>query len=125
MTIETVRLSEKAKQQLITLKRRTGIEHWNILCRWALCVSLAENSIPPHEDIVTNSNIEMTWKTFGGEISDLLFVLLKQRTYCDYNNLDDNTLNYALKLHLHRGISYMLNKINSLDDFIMLEKNLS
>ncbi|WP_435947067.1 DndE family protein [Dryocola sp. BD586] len=34
MSIDNVRLSEKAKQQLITLKRRTGIENWNVLCRW-------------------------------------------------------------------------------------------
>ncbi|WP_077953634.1 DndE family protein [Salmonella enterica] len=51
MSIEHVRLSEKAKQQLITLKRRTGIDNWNVLCRWAFCLSLAEKAVPPHEDI--------------------------------------------------------------------------
>lgn len=44
--IETVRVSEKAKVQLITLKRRTGIQNWNVLCRWALCSSLAESLNP-------------------------------------------------------------------------------
>jgi DNA sulfur modification protein DndE len=34
--IENVRISEKAKNQLITLKRRTGIQNWNTLCRWGL-----------------------------------------------------------------------------------------
>ena len=61
--IETVKVSEKAKVQLITLKRKTGIQNWNVLCRWALCLSLAEKSIPPDENIVTDSSIEMTWPT--------------------------------------------------------------
>ena len=120
MTIETVRVSEKAKQQLITLKRRTGIEHWNVLCRWAFCLSLSEESIPPHEDIIANSNIEMTWKTFGGEMSDVFIILLRHRAYLDYNNLDADMLNYCFKLHLHRGISYLLNKIHTIDDIINL-----
>ncbi|HAV1868696.1 DNA sulfur modification protein DndE [Enterobacter hormaechei] len=120
MTIEIIRVSEKAKQQLITLKKRTGIDHWNILCRWAFCLSLAEESIPPHEDIITNSNIEMTWKTFGGDFSDVYMVMLRQRTFQDFNNLDDDTLNQSFKLHLHRGISYLLNKVYSLDDITKL-----
>lgn len=118
MSIEHVRLSEKAKQQLITLKRRTGIDNWNILCRWALCLSLSEKSLPPHEDIVTDSSIEMTWKTFGGEHSEIYLSLIRKRTFDDYGN--DADINYYFKLHLHRGISYLLNKVNCIDDFIIL-----
>ena len=47
MAIEHIRLSQQARDQLITLKRRTGIAHWNVLCRWALCRSLAEPAPPP------------------------------------------------------------------------------
>ena len=47
MTIEHIRISRTARDQLITLKRRTGIMHWNVLCRWALCRSLAEPAPPP------------------------------------------------------------------------------
>ncbi|HGX2568564.1 TPA: DNA sulfur modification protein DndE, partial [Salmonella enterica subsp. enterica serovar Newport] len=64
--IDSIRLSEKQKQQLITLKRKTGIENWNVLCRWALCISLAEPTIPPKENIPSDSNVEMTWRTFAG-----------------------------------------------------------
>ena len=42
MSLETVRLSQRGKEQLIKLKRVTGIKQWNVLCRWALCVSLAD-----------------------------------------------------------------------------------
>jgi len=64
--IDHIRLSQQAKDQLIKLKRVTGIEHWNVLCRWALCVSLAESSIPPAAKIPSDSNVEMSWKVFGG-----------------------------------------------------------
>ena len=36
----------QAKEQLIRLKTRTGIPQWNILCRWAFCLSLAEPTPP-------------------------------------------------------------------------------
>ena len=58
--IETVRISEKGKIQLITLKRRTGIQNWNVLCRWAFCLSLKEQKEPAAEDIPADSSIEMT-----------------------------------------------------------------
>ena len=46
MAIEHVRVSLQAKGQLVRLKRLTGIKQWNVLCRWALCVSLAEQGTP-------------------------------------------------------------------------------
>lgn len=119
MLIEYVRLSEKAKQQLITLKRRTGIDNWNVLCRWAFCLSLKEKSLPPHEDIITDSTIEMSWKVFSGEFSDLYENIFLMRMYEDYgNDVDAKKLNYYFRLHLHRGISYLLNQVNNLDDLV-------
>lgn len=120
MKIDSVKLSEKAKNQLIVLKRKTGIENWNVLCRWAFMLSLRENSIPPHENIPTDSNVEMTWKVFGGEFSDLYLSLLKQRIYQDYGVINEDQLYYYFKLHLHRGISYLLSKSKSIDELIKL-----
>ncbi|EOB2846958.1 DNA sulfur modification protein DndE [Vibrio vulnificus] len=118
MSIETVRLSEKAKGQLITVKKNTKIDNWNVLCRWALMLSLKEESIPPHEDIVTNSNVEMTWKVFGGEFSDIYLAMLKQRIYLDYGKVDEDELYYYFKLHLHRGISYLSSKYKTIEDLM-------
>lgn len=107
--IETVRVSEKAKIQLVTLKRRTGIENWNILCRWAFCLSLKEKNPLPNENIITDSSIEMTWKTFTGGEEDLYLALLLQRAKEDDVTLDKQSINHYFKLHLHRGISYLNN----------------
>ncbi len=110
MSIDTVRISEKAKRQLITVKQRTGIEHWNILCRWALCLSLADDTPPPPAMIPLDSNVEMTWCTFGGEQHELYLALIKHRS-----NLDGKTdFVMQFKLHLHRGIG-MLSSLRVID----------
>lgn len=118
MSIESVRVSEKAKSQLIKLKTKTGINQWNILCRWAFCLSLKESTIPPNEDIVTDSNIEMTWKTFGGEKHTIYSALIKQRLVNDGIPLSKENIHLFFKLHLHRGISYLSKKTDSIESML-------
>lgn len=105
--VERVKLSQSAKDQLIKLKRVTKIDQWNILCRWALCRSLAEPSLPSPVAIPADSNLEMTWQVFGGDIADLLLIALKQRCHTDGLSTDHDTLASQLRLHLHRGIGYL------------------
>jgi len=66
MAVDHMRLSQQAKDQLIKLKRNTGIEHWNVLRRWAFCLSLAEPGAPPEAKIPADSNVEMTCGCSGG-----------------------------------------------------------
>jgi DNA sulfur modification protein DndE len=109
MTIEHIRLSKQAREQLIRLKRHTGIEHWNVLCRWAFCRSLAEPSVPPPAKIPADSNVEMSWRVFGGRHADLYMALLRQRCIEDQLALDEDELATQFRLHLHRGIAYLAN----------------
>ncbi|TLG01816.1 DNA sulfur modification protein DndE [Nocardia cyriacigeorgica] len=108
MPIETIRLSKQARDQLTTLRRRTGIEHWNTLCRWALCRSLAEEARPPAAKIPADSNLEMSWRTFAGPHGALYWALLRHRCHTDGLPLDDETLAQQFRLHLHRGIGYLV-----------------
>ena len=110
--IDTVRISEKGKHQLISLKRRTGIGNWNTLCRWAFCLSLSEKTEPPQENIQDYSSIEMTWKTFGGVYEDVYLALLVNRAKKAGVNLDKHAVNQYFKLHVHRGISYLTGNPN-------------
>lgn len=110
--IDRIRLSQTAKEQLIKLKRSTKIEQWNILCRWAFCYSLAEASKPSPVPIPADSNVEMTWNVFGGEIADVLLIALKQRCHQDRLNTDKETLKQQFRLHLHRGIGYLAGDSN-------------
>lgn len=109
--IETIRLSDRARSQLLTMKRRTGIQNWNVLCRWAFCLSLAEKSAPPHENIPSDSPVEMSWKTFAGRHENVYWALLLARAQLDGVDLNDESLNAHFRLHLHRGISYLQNRV--------------
>lgn len=96
-----------ARNQLIQLKRRTKIEHYNVLARWGFCYSLTERSEPSPIPYPADSNLEMTWATFGGKHADGLLAALKM--WLRYHSLDtdDTTLAKYLRLHLHRGIGYL------------------
>lgn len=120
MTIDHVYVSEKGKKQLTRLKTKTGIQQWNYLCRWAFCLSLQEKSIPPLEDIITDSSIDMNWQTFGGEYHDVYLALLKKRLKNDGIQLDEYSLRLYFKMHLHRGISYLIKKIDTVSDLYAL-----
>ncbi len=121
MAIENVYVSEKGKKQLTRLKTKTGIQQWNHLCRWAFCLSLQEKSVPPLEDINTDSSIDMNWQTFGGEYHDVYLALLKTRLNNDGIQIDEYNLKLYFKIHLHRGISYLTKKTSSVSDLFILK----
>jgi DNA sulfur modification protein DndE len=119
--IENIRLSERARTQLLTMKRRTGIENWNVLCRWAFCLSLAEKSVPPHESVPSDSSVEMSWKTFAGRHEHVYWALLIARSRIDGVDQTDDAINSYFRLHLHRGISYLQNRVTGpIDDLLRL-----
>ena len=125
--VDRIRLSQTAKDQLIKLKRYTKIDQWNILCRWAFCRSLAEQSIPSPVPIPADSNVELTWGVFSGEMADILLVALKQRCYNDGVGTDKETLARQFRLHLHRGIGYLagdpnLKKIENLTAIVLVDR---
>ena len=121
--IGDVRLSSSAKDRLSNLKRKTGIFQWNILCRWAFCLSISEKSVPSETKIVVDSNVEMSWRTFTGPGNEELYLtLLKARCVRDQIPTDNQTLMKQFKLHLHRGVGYLTTtgKIKCLADLLSL-----
>ncbi len=112
--IDRVRLSAAAKQQLITLKRRTGIEHYNVICRHALCFSLANPSPVPPERHQMNSGIEIDWKVFAGSAEATYLNLLITRALRDCGAADPETLKEQLSAHVHRGLGYLVSRQDSL-----------
>lgn len=122
MLVKQIKLSNQAKEKLSRLKGKTGIKNWNVLCRWALCYSLKEGSIPTDISIVQDSNVEMSWYTFGGEDSDLYEALIIAWCKSKELPLDYDTAAKYFKLHLERGISYLCgtNFIRSINDLLDL-----
>lgn len=107
---QTVRVSKRGRDQLITLKRRTGIGNWNILCRWALCTSLSETKRPRKTMDMVDCQIEIAWHTFAGEYAEIYEALLKHR--CKREGVKPTHDNIAMQLqqHIHRGISLLADR---------------
>jgi len=122
MPIEHIKLSQKERESLIRLKRITGIKNWNTLCRWAFCLSLANPDNPRKNKIVSDSSLEMTWKVFGGKHHKVYTALLIQRCKKDGIELNDENIMLQFRLHLKRGINYLITdkKMKSIDG--LLEK---
>ena len=124
MIIKQIKLSNAAKDKLSRLKGKTGIQNWNVLCRWAFCFSLKEGTIPTDLEINSDSNVEMSWLTFAGEYHELYEALIKE--WCIENDLgtDNDTIAKYFKLHLERGIGYLsgTNFVKDIKD--LLDKSL-
>lgn len=105
--IEHIKLSQSARDQLVVLKRRIGVANWNVLCRWAFCASLAEPSVPPDAKIAADSNVEMSWRVFGGPHEEVYMALLRERCHQDGLGIEPDVLAQQFRLHLHRGIGYL------------------
>ena len=91
MIVKHFKLSQPEKDRLIRIKAKTGIQNWNVLCRWALCWSLAEPSIPGGVDPLSDSNVEMDWSTFAGEYSEIYEAIIRQRCINDGLGDDEKT----------------------------------
>lgn len=114
--VDVIRLGPATKIRLTTLKRRTGIENWNVLCRWAFCLSMTDPTPAGHRHVDPGSAIEMSWKTFAGEHEALYELLVRNRAEVQGELIGDMQLGDLLRAHISRGIS-RLTAMKS-DDFL-------
>lgn len=117
--VETIRVSKQGRDQLIKLRRQTGIEHWNVLCRWAFCVSMREKTSPPSLNQKLDGGVEMTWKVFAGDQSEIFSALTLLRTRKDGFPVNSEGIASCLRAHLHRGLAYLASgkETRSMSDF--------
>ena len=106
-SLQTIRLTERVKNQFIQIKRKTGIDHWNVISRWAFLNSLA---LPITAAEKTNSsttgsfsNVEMTWKVFAGDYSLIYASLLSFQAHISFKG----DVVVCLQFHLERGAELM------------------
>jgi DNA sulfur modification protein DndE len=108
--MERIRLSGAARNQLVTLKRRTGIEHYNALCRHAMCLSLANASVPPEESFNFAGGIDIDWRVLTGGQEALYFNLLMVRLLGEGVDPTEDAVRQAALMHIHRGLSYLVSR---------------
>lgn len=116
--IDRLRLTAAAKIQLITLKRKTGISHYNGLCRHALCLSLTNPSQPPEENYNFNGGIDIDWRTLTGNNEELYSNLLLIRLISEGKEVNAESVKLMLTQHVHRGLSYLL---SSKEDDLLID----
>tara|TARA_B100001027_G_scaffold199092_1_gene157627 strand:+ start:263 stop:652 length:390 start_codon:yes stop_codon:yes gene_type:complete len=120
--IESLKLSDRSSNEISTIKRNTKIETMNIICRWALTVSLSSDLPPPplaKEDKILR---EIDWKIFAGDYEHLIMALLKDRLFQEKIEITNDSLNDQLRAHVQRGLSLIASqkKIRSIADFAEL-----
>lgn len=108
--MERVKLTSAARNQLATIKRRTGIEHNNAICRHALCISLANPSVPPNENFSFSGGLEIDWRTLTGGQEDLYTNLLIVRLLNEGKRVSEESIRQTVLLHVHRGLSYLVSR---------------
>lgn len=70
--IDAVRLSASEKDLLSRIKRKTSIDSWNVLCRWALAIGLSSNLKHLAKSQEKRDAVEIRWDTFAGRWSDVI-----------------------------------------------------
>jgi len=116
--VEHVKISSKGKEVLIKIKRRTGLEHWNEICRVALCHSLACPTPIKKQEKSGESSIDMDWKTFAGSYQKELLALIVIKAEKDgVNASEKENFSEYFKAHLERGI-FSLQNIRCLQDLL-------
>ena len=103
--VDILRCSTQGRDVLIKLKRQTGMEHWNELCRIAYFYSLANLKKPVMYQPYGSIGLEIDWKVFAGNYSHELVALTRLRAHHDEINIEDaNEVAEYFRAHLERGI---------------------
>lgn len=108
--VETLRISQRGKEILTRLKRKTGVEHWNVLCRWALAESLANSKPPSNGPSDQNSGVDIKWETFGGVYSDVYALMVYAHAVREFGSVENVNLAEYVRAHLERGLLSIQNR---------------
>jgi DNA sulfur modification protein DndE len=120
LAVDTVRLDAETRNHFLTLKRRTGIENWNVLARWAFCTSIQDDAPLRQRQEKGLGAIEMTWRTFGGEAEGVYMALLRARCEVGGDALTRDSLSESLRGHIARGAARLVGKrqMKTISEFI-------
>ena len=119
--VKRLRFSEKTRYQIINIKTKTQIPTYAAICRWGVCYSLAQNTVPSPIPQVFDSNLEITWSTFVGDTGAIIPAAVIQ--FCHQHNLplDSESIERQFELHLARGIAYLVGlKLSGIEELVGL-----
>lgn len=113
MIINKIRLSEKSSNYLPYIRSRLKITP-NIVCRFALCLSISDPSVPDTR-LDDEKGLEFSRYTLLGEYDEFYIAILKERLIKDGLDLDKDLIP-QLKAHINRGVMLFHTRVKDLTD---------
>ena len=118
--LDTLRTTLGVKHTLNRLKQLTGIETWNVLCRWAFCLSIKQENLP-REIQETLDGLEIDYEVFAGKNKDIYTQLLVNNLLRFKIELNKRNLSKYLYAHINRGVNILYtNKMKNIDSLLNL-----
>ena len=120
--IEILRTSMNVKNSLTRIKSITGISNWNILCRWAFCLSIKQENLP--REIEENlDGLEIDYEVFVGKNKDIYTQLLINNLLKYKIEINKKNLSKYLYAHINRGVNIMYsNKLKDISGLMAFTK---
>ena len=122
-TIDLLRTSANVRNSLTRIKTITGIPNWNIICRWAFCLSLKQTSLPREVDEKLDG-IEIDYDTLVGKNKSIYTQLLINNLISHKVEIDKKNLTKYLYAHVNRCVNIIYtNKLKDISGLMSLTKN--
>ena len=122
-TIDLLRTSANVRNSLTRIKTITGIPNWNIICRWAFCLSLKQTSLPREVDEKLDG-IEIDYDILVGKNKSIYTQLLINNLISHKVEIDKKNLTKYLYAHVNRGVNIIYtNKLRDISGLCKLTKN--
>ena len=120
LTIDILRTSSNVKSSLTRIKTITGISNWNIICRWALCLSLKQTSLPREVEEKLDG-VEIDYDTLVGKNKSIYTQLLINNLVVHNVSVDKKNLTKYLYAHVNRGVNIIYtNKLKDISGLFKL-----
>lgn len=111
--VQTILTTPRGREQLINLKRQTGVSQWNILMRWAVCASLREETPPPpaEREGSDGDRVTVDWEVFAGELNQEITAAFWMRHAGEPTHGTPQAAAESFKRHLQRGLNILEAKL--------------
>ena len=120
LTIDNLKTSSNVRYSLLRIKTITGISNWNIICRWALCLSLKQTSLPREVEEKLDG-VEIDYDTLVGKNKSVYTQLLINNLVTHNLAVDKKNLTKYLYAHVNRGVNIIYtNKLKDISGLFKL-----
>jgi DNA sulfur modification protein DndE len=118
--IDSIKTSSNVKIALTRIKSITRIPTWNVICRWAFCLSLKQTSLPREVDEKLDG-VEIDYDILVGKNKTIYTQLLINNLIKHKVELNKRNLIKYLNAHINRGVNIIYNyKLKDISGLVKL-----